>query len=228
MSDQNFATAAGMKAAARIIGARMPQNRMRLVSERTARLPPAMRLRRMAAVSFLGAGLAGGLIVATAGPATAAPGIAAAYGTAAQIVTVSISNDTVTVMVHGMNPGETVKIYMASTPTLLGSVTANSAGVMNATFPLPAGLAAGTHTITVIGPGTDLSAVVTLAEGTAPAEAAAPATEPSVSSDPTQPSTQLPYTGADITGATALGAVLVAGGGILVLRSRRRRSPASG
>jgi LPXTG-motif cell wall-anchored protein len=200
----------------------MPQNRMRLVSERTARLRDAMRPRRVAAAFFLGAGLTAGLIFATAGPATAVPGMAAAYGTAAQAVTVSISNGTLTVVVHGMNPGETVMIYIASTPTFLGRATASTAGVMEATFPLPAGLAAGLHTVTVIGPGTNLSAVVTLTEGSAPAAG------PSISSDPTPPSTQLPHTGTDVAAATALGAVLVGGGGILVLLSRRRRAAVSG
>ena len=201
----------------------MSRQRMRLISDQAPGLPRAIRLRRMAAATLLGAGLTAGLTVATAGPANAVPGIATAYGTAAQALTVSIANDTVTVMVHGLTPGEAVTVYIASTPTLLGPATATLAGVVDAAFPLPAGLAVGLHTVTVIGPGTNLSTVVTLTGGTAPApEAAAP-------SDPTPSSTQLPHTGADVAVATALGAILVAGGGILLLSSRRRRrAPVNG
>jgi LPXTG-motif cell wall-anchored protein len=198
----------------------MAKTQMRVLPEQSARLPYATRLRRIAVASVLGAGLAAGLCAAEVEPVSAAPALAAAYGTAAATVTAGVHNTAITVDVHGLTPGETVTIYIASTPTLLGQATASSAGIVNATFPLPAGLAAGTHTVTVMGSATNLSTVVYLTSSTGPVA------DPSTPLDPAPSSTQLPHTGADIAAATTLGAVLVAGGGVLVLSSRRRRRPA--
>src|SRR3954452_19606426 len=57
-------------------------------------------------------------------------------------------NGTITGNADGFQPGTNVQWTLASTPTLLGNTTADSAGHASITAPLPVGITAGTHTLT--------------------------------------------------------------------------------
>ena len=51
----------------------------------------------------------------------------------------------------GFKPGEQVKVYLFSTPTLLGTVFADSAGVVSNKVFVPSNLKAGNHTLQILG-----------------------------------------------------------------------------
>ncbi|TFB74185.1 hypothetical protein E3O06_07205 [Cryobacterium glaciale] len=51
----------------------------------------------------------------------------------------------------GFAPNSELRVYLFSTPVLLGTLTTNAAGAFSATFPMPAGVAVGNHTVQVRG-----------------------------------------------------------------------------
>jgi hypothetical protein len=59
----------------------------------------------------------------------------------------------VTVAEPGFPPGSLVLAGIYSTPTALGSTTADSAGVARLTFTVPAGVPSGAHTLVLSGGG---------------------------------------------------------------------------
>lgn len=60
---------------------------------------------------------------------------------------------------EGFAPGTTVDLWLFSTPALLGTATVKADGTFSAMVPLPAGVAAGNHTLQVNGLSTSLSTV---------------------------------------------------------------------
>ncbi|MGW4803303.1 hypothetical protein [Kitasatospora sp. NPDC004272] len=58
----------------------------------------------------------------------------------------------ITITGGGYQPGGTVELTLHSTPVVLGQVTADGSGSFTTTVTLPAGTAAGTHTIQATGP----------------------------------------------------------------------------
>ena len=108
----------------------------------------------------------------------------------------------VTVTVGASHSGETVNVWMYSTPVLLGTFTVSAAGTVSVV--IPADAPAGAHRIAVLA--SDGTVIgwdnITVAAAS---------------------SSQLPYTGADVTRPlqVALG-LLIAGAGLLMLRRRQR------
>jgi hypothetical protein len=58
---------------------------------------------------------------------------------------------TVTVTASGFAAGETVQVWLYSSPVFLGRVVADAAGVVTTTVTIPAGLAAGAHSLVLVG-----------------------------------------------------------------------------
>ena len=149
-----------------------------------------------------------------------------AYGptTATITITVTIGSgnvDSVDVVVSGFAPGEVVNVQVFSTPQELGTITANSAGAVNQTFALPAGLPAGLHTVVATGEtsGLTASAQFTLTSPSAAPVSATTTTAPAAAA----PSSSLPTTGINASLGVAIGAGAIALGGLLVMAARRRR-----
>lgn len=97
-----------------------------------------------------------------AGPAWAAPGLAATscptYGsgscTGTGTVTVTVESNGVVILhfiAGGFHPGETVDVTVHSTPVSVGSFTANSSGVVDDSVTLPGGIPAGNHELILVG-----------------------------------------------------------------------------
>ena len=121
------------------------------------------------------------------------------------------AGDRLTLSYEGYQPGEQVTLVMRSTPVELGTFTADAAGVVTATFRLPASTDAGAHTLTFSGAlSGDHVVRFRLAAARQEAEpAAAPASE-----------------GTDLTLPLALGgaaAVLLVAGGFVLHRRRATR-----
>jgi hypothetical protein len=123
---------------------------------------------------------------------------------------------TITVSGSGYAPGSTVSVAIYSTPQVLTTVVADASGNFTVTVTVPAGLAAGEHTL--VASGVDNAGnpryvnlpVTVSASGTATIAAAT-----------------LAYTGADVL-APALGglAAVAVGTGLIVVRRRAARSAA--
>jgi LPXTG-motif cell wall-anchored protein len=108
-------------------------------------------------------------------------------------------------VIAGFQPFEKVTLVLHSTPTTLGTFTADAKGVLTVEFTLPAGTAVGTHTLVFDG-------TVTYYQESLQVAAAGKT---------------LAYTGADMTVPLTLGVGLVlAGAGALVV-SRRKAAGAS-
>ena len=116
----------------------------------------------------------------------------------------------ITKILKGFKPGEKVTVVLHSTPTVLGTFTADANGVVTATFTVPAGTAAGTHTLVFEGN-----------QGSYFQEAFQVAAAAQTAS-----SGGLAYTGADVAVPLALGGALVLAGGGALLVSRRRTAQA--
>lgn len=116
--------------------------------------------------------------------------------------------DAITLSAQIFQPGSTVTFTLFSAPVVLGTATANSSGVATLTTTIPAGTAAGTHTVEASGTGstgaalTVVLSITVLAGGTGLAVTGSPSTAPM---------TQI-----------AIGAI--AAGGLLLLLANRRRS----
>ena len=117
-----------------------------------------------------------------------------------------------TIVVHGAGcvPGGTVQVFFDG--TLIGSGTANAAGRYNIKATIPSNASPGSHTITVSGPGSSCSGV----EGIS--------VSASGSGGGNSSSGGLASTGVAVVGIGALGAVLLIGGGMMLLAGKRRNS----
>ncbi len=128
----------------------------------------------------------------------------------------------VTVTASTYTAGSAVDFTLASTPTSLGSATADDSGVATLTAAIPEGTEPGDHTITASGPsdGGSLSQAITVnVVGSCAGEATTPTTV--AASGP------LPKTGSNSTMPLArAAALLMAVGGVLLLATRRRRAVA--
>jgi hypothetical protein len=152
------------------------------------------------------------------------------------------------VSISAFGHDETVDFYVHSVSYSVGSTVTNSSGQASLAITLPAGLAAGTHTLTAVGTrtGTTATTTFTLARATAglqPCTAGlssaagdvvlaaclnqVPAAAPPAAAGAPQaahaPQSSLPFTGTDARLTAGVAAVLVASGGVLVLASRKRR-----
>jgi LPXTG-motif cell wall-anchored protein len=146
-------------------------------------------------------------------PAPAAPAAPAACGASCQVVAPGTTLSPGAAVPHGVLrnlalygylPFEEVKLVLHSTPRTIGTFKADANGIVVVQFRVPAGTEAGDHNLKVTrADGSVVSYPIRIAAGK-----------------------QLASTGADVTVPLVLGtALLVAGGGALVL-SRRRRGPA--
>jgi hypothetical protein len=148
-------------------------------------------------------------VLAFAVPANAAP-----YTTQP---TVAVSSQTVTAggsitfSGSGFLPGETVRITV-SDPITLKSVVADSSGSFSTVIVLPAGLT-GAQTLTATGLTSGRTASITIQVLAA-----------SANPFPTSTATGgLAFTGAAVGAIGALGGLLLIGGGLMMLASRRRK-----
>lgn len=110
----------------------------------------------------------------------------------------------ITVTTDGFMPGSTVRFYIASTPSLLGTAIADADGVATLTVKLSGSLA-GSHTISAVGTG---------ASG-----------EPLVETIEIRIASQMAATGDPILRNGAIGGALLLGGALLILMTIRYRRP---
>ncbi len=151
---------------------------------------------------------------------TSAPTVAPATATLTALAEKSITATTtglaaggsITATYSGFVPYETVQLVVASTPTVIATGTANSTGSVTLTGTLPAGLAAGAHTLSLFAPvsGVGYKSTITLS---APETTT---TSPAVTTVPvTVAANTLPATGSDsdqmpfALGIIALGLALI-------------------
>lgn len=118
-----------------------------------------------------------------------------------------------TIVVHGEGcaPGGVVNVFFDG--KLIGSGTANAAGRYNVKATIPSNASPGRHTITVSGPGANCSGV----EGISVSASGGGGGNSGSSGG-------LASTGVAVVGIGALGAVLLIGGGMMLLAGKRRNS----
>jgi LPXTG-motif cell wall-anchored protein len=131
---------------------------------------------------------------------------------------------TVTVTAGYFEPGSSVEIRVESDPVVLGSLVAAADGTVSGSYALPLSVTVGSHVVYAKGPRlgtnvvTEVSAAITVIDaGVSPAS-----TAPGASS-----SGGLPQTGVDPGLLVAIGAALLATGGLLVINHRNRRRAAA-
>jgi len=136
-----------------------------------------------------------------------------AYGPNAPSVTTNTSSvgsgGSLTVTGSSFVPGETITLDLHSTPVTLGTTAADGTGAFSATVTIPSGTAPGGHTIVVTGASGDSASTAITLVGSIATSGATPA---------------LAFTGADLAAVSAVGAVALALGGMLVLTGRRRKA----
>jgi hypothetical protein len=117
------------------------------------------------------------------------------------------SGETVLLTAGGFAPFEEVDVTLHSTEIALGAVAADSTGIVNYSFTVPAGLPAGTHHVEFAGTSQDpaFAFTITAAAGTTSSSSGG-----------------LSSTGFDTTLFGGLGAALIAAGGLVALRGRPR------
>ncbi|MBU5423424.1 bacterial Ig-like domain-containing protein [Cellulomonas hominis] len=85
-------------------------------------------------------------------PAASAADLATSPGVSGELSRErAAAGGSLTVTARGFAPGETVQVWVYSTPTFAGRATADASGAVSATVTLPAGLALGTHTVVLVG-----------------------------------------------------------------------------
>jgi LPXTG-motif cell wall-anchored protein len=130
----------------------------------------------------------------------------------------------VTVNAGYFKAGSNVTVTLQSDPVVLGTVVASATGTINATYNLPVGVTAGSHTVTATGARLDsgvtesVSAAITV---TIPAGCVS-SNNVTPTSASTGTSGSLPVTGSDNTVFVVFGAGLLVAGGLLVLATRKR------
>jgi hypothetical protein len=125
----------------------------------------------------------------------------------------------------GFAPDVTVSIFIASTPTLIGTTTTNSAGDFATSVVIPSGLESGTHTLSATGPAAGggmktLAAAITVKGGTTSA-ATSSGDAPSGAGQAASGGGVLAFTGADIVRAGTIGIALILLGGLIAITVRR-------
>jgi LPXTG-motif cell wall-anchored protein len=132
---------------------------------------------------------------------------------------------TVTVDAGYFTPGSDVVITLQSDPVTLGTVVASATGTVNATYTLPVGVTAGTHTVTASGTRLDnnvaasVSAQITVTIPPGCVSNQVVTTAPASSGSGTG---NLPVTGSDFGIVAIVGAALLVAGGLIVMAARRR------
>ena len=169
---------------------------------------------RKRVLAFVLSGAALAAVVAMAAPAGAQQ-----YPPKPCIVTVSDSTvepgQTIDITAGEFSPGTEITVTLTPDSVVLGTATVGESGTAVLSAVVPAGVAAGEHTIAVNGVG---CAAVTVSITAAPASTAPAAAAPRPS-----PSGALPRTGGDPFPVARVGGALVAFGAGLVLLARQRR-----
>jgi LPXTG-motif cell wall-anchored protein len=145
----------------------------------------------------------------------AAPGSAQAYvggGSLTVQPSVAAPGAAVTLTGRGFKPTTSVVFTIHSDSATLGTATADPSGSVTSTVNLPVGITAGAHTVTAAGTAPDGSSRVLTADLTVTTSASSPKT-----------ATTVPVTGSGHTGSKIVVglALVVTGGGLLVVRRRR-------
>ena len=161
-----------------------------------------------------------GTAVGLAGPAGAAPKSGCSQGTyppAASAIALSRSRATVGMTIsfnaRCFKGGDKVTATVYSTPVQVGQYPANANGVVSGSFKVPA-LRPGRHTLRLVGTdGTQTSARFTVVPKSGAASAIPASSDPS----------SLAFTGSDLAKTGGLGALLLLGGGALVIAAKRRK-----
>jgi hypothetical protein len=131
------------------------------------------------------------------------------------------TGSSVSVAGSGFAPGASVSIFIASTPTLVGTATTNSSGRFVASIVIPPGLESGTHTLTATGPAADGGTVSLTAKIVVNGEVTSASSGfVQAASEGSAPS-GLPFTGADIAQGGTVGIALILLGGLIFLTIRR-------
>jgi titin len=123
-----------------------------------------------------------------------------------------VAGKTMVVSGTGYAPGSTVTVLIYSAPQVLTTVVADASGNFTVTVTVPAGLAAGQHTLVASGVGTDGNARYTTLPVTVTAAGSA-----AITAGP-----RLADTGADVTVPAIAGLAAVALGAGLIVAGRRR------
>ncbi|AGZ42862.1 fibronectin type III domain-containing protein [Actinoplanes friuliensis] len=150
---------------------------------------------------------------------TAPPSSAPSLTTADGDITTAVPGQEIVLVGDGFAPHSTVQIAVYSKPQLLDTVVTDADGSFRKLVRLPAGLAAGQHTLLATGVDPDGNVLVRTLSVTVKAATSAP-TAPSV--DP-EPGTSMPKTGQNIALVAALGLLMICVGTGLVLVRRDRR-----
>lgn len=139
-----------------------------------------------------------------------------AYGPNAPSIQSSTSSTSpggsLTVTGSGFCPTCTITLTIHSTPVTLGTTTSDANGNFSTSVSIPSDTAPGNHTIVATDPDGDTASTAILVAGSVGPTVAA--------------SSGLAFTGADISAVSAIGAIALALGGMLILTSRRRRKAA--
>jgi hypothetical protein len=175
-------------------------------------------------MAVLLAGLFFAVSPASAAPAAAAPIAVAAphaagdgYGN--ETITITFTVETLpdgrhkyTLTITGFKGGEIVIIFIHSTRAELGSTTANADGTINTTVTIPASYK-GAHTLEAVGQTSGVTASTPIQLGGSTTGTGSGSGSGS----------GLSSTGVAVVGIGALGVVLLAGGGLLLIAGRRRK-----
>ena len=121
--------------------------------------------------------------------------------------------ESVTFGLQGFTAGEGVEVTLHSTPQTLSPATASSAGAITYPFTVPAGLAAGTHSVVFVGATSGRTTTWSFS-------LAAPAVEATT----TTSTASLPFTGANAGREVLVAVAAIWSGLILLLWARPRRS----
>jgi hypothetical protein len=119
-----------------------------------------------------------------------------------------VRGQSITISGGGADPFAAVKLYLNSTPVLLGSTTADADGDFSATVTIPSSVAAGVHTLTAVSNGEVLASLQLVVAGGAGSSSGG----------------DLPFTGSTTLPGIGIGVGLIALGSSLLLLSRRRRA----
>jgi hypothetical protein len=130
------------------------------------------------------------------------------------------AGSTMHITASGFTPGETVEIWLHSTPVLLATVTASSTGTIDLTVTIPAGMTPGAHTLVVDG----LTSGVTVSTPLTVTAAASSAIDPGATGTAATSASDLAYTGASVQIPFAIALLLsLAGVALMLTRTLRPR-----
>lgn len=138
-------------------------------------------------------------------------------------ITCTVSGTSISCTVTGLLPNSSFVLILTSTPQQIASGTATATGTASATSAIPCGTESGAHTVTVNG---------TNAAGVAGSASTGINIDPAVIASvnagcaPGARTGPLPRTGASNTGQyVGFGLAAIAGGGVLLVATRKRRAP---